>query len=180
MHKPRILAVDLRPQRFGFAVLEGIKILVDSGIKSISGSGNDADLLQKRIRPLLILYLPSVVVVNLGSDSRRSSRVRSAKLLETLRAAAEEYAAELVILERSDIRRAFRQSGNKSKDEIAGFIAGLFPDVGWKLPPKRENWQAEHHSITMFDAISAGLTYFVQQGYALPSNPEYSHARDPG
>lgn len=180
MHILRILAIDLRPRRFGFAVLEDGKRLVDSGIKMMNGLGNIAALLQKRIHPLIVFYLPSVIVVNLGSDARRSSRVTGAKFLEIIRSEAEVQSAEFVVLTRTDIRNAFRQSGNRSKDEIAGFIAGLFPDVGWKLPPRRKNWQPEHHNITMFDAVSVGLTYLAQQGHALPNNPEHFHSRSPG
>ena len=180
MHKPRILAIDLRPRRFGFAVLEGGTRLVGSGIKMMSGSGTIADLLRKRIHPLLVFYLPSAVVVNLGSDARRSSRVEKTRLLDIIGSEAEAQSAEFVVLTRTDIRNAFRQSGNRSKDEIAGFVAGLFPDVGWKLPPRRKNWQPEHHNITMFDAVSVGLTYLEQEGHTLPHNSEHPHSRSPG
>lgn len=180
MHKPRILAIDLRSQRFGFAVLEGHTRLLDSGVKIFSASKGRGDILQKRIHPLLALYLPAAVVVNLGSDAGRSSRVRSAKLLDVIRAEVEVQSAEFIVLTRPDIRRAFRQSGNRSKDEIAVFVAESFPDIGWKLPRRRKNWEKEHYDMTVFDAISVGLTYLTQLGYSLPSNPEHPQSRSPG
>lgn len=179
MHTHRILAIDLHPRRFGFAVLEDEKRLVGSGIKMMNSSGNIAALLQKRIHSLLAFYLPSAVVVTLGSNTRRLLRVANTKLLEIIRSETEAQSTKFVVLTRTDIRAAFRQSGNRSKDEIAAFIAGLFPDVGWKLPPRRKNYQPEYHVMTIFDAISVGLTYLVQLGQALSHHSENPHSRTP-
>ncbi|HET9375321.1 MAG TPA: hypothetical protein VFO40_10125, partial [Chthoniobacterales bacterium] len=67
----------------------------------------------------------------------------------------------LVVLGRKEIYEAFRQSGASSKNEIAQLVSEKFLEVAWKLPPKRKNWQPEHHNMAIFDAISLGLAYLA-------------------
>lgn len=179
MHHLRILAIDLRSQQFGFAVIEEPWQLLDSGRKNcrIMTTKDAATIVRKRIVSLLAIFSPSVVVVKHVSGLRGAARKRNTQIMESLRHEAEERGLELVVMKRRDIRRAFRSLGRKNKEEIADLITGFFPELAWKLPPSRKNWEPEHHNMMIFDAVSAGLTYLVRleddlsNGFHNPQTP---------
>ena len=172
MPDPRILAIDLRSQLFGFAILEGSATLLDFGRRFFCTSGHRSGtrIARKKIVALLDLFVPSVIV--LKRTSGRSDRKLAANrgICGAIKREAEFRSLDLVLHNRRDICQAFRQFGNTSKDDIAAFIAGSFPEVEWKLPPRRKNWHPEHHAMTVFDAISIGLTYFARRGEVFPIN----------
>src|ERR1019366_2291299 len=61
----RILAVEIRPQKFGFVVFEGAKRLLDWGVSGYASPRNSVEAtVTKRIGLLLSLYVPSVVIVS--------------------------------------------------------------------------------------------------------------------
>jgi hypothetical protein len=37
--------------------------------------------------------------------------------------------------------------------------AARFPEIGWKLPPKRKPWESEHYSMSIFEALETAVTY---------------------
>lgn len=174
MPKPRILAIDLRSQLFGFAVLEGPATLLDFGRKRFrtSHNRNNTVMVRKKIMALFNLYLPSVIVLKHTSGRRDRTLSGNKSALASIKHEAELRSLELILLRRRDIYHAFQRSGYRSKDEIATFIAGWFPEVEWKLPPRRKNWHPEHHAMTIFDAISVGLAYFAERGEVFPTSPE--------
>ena len=43
-------------------------------------------------------------------------------------------------------------------------VARMFPELLWKLPPKRKIWESEHPIMTMFDAIAMGFAYWQRDG----------------
>src|SRR5712692_9783827 len=60
----RVLAIDLHPRRFGYVIVENPDKLLDWGVRSCRRKGNSADvLIRRRLRPLLELWRPSVVVL---------------------------------------------------------------------------------------------------------------------
>ena len=174
MQEPRILAIELRSRRFGFAVLEGPARLVDSGMKwcHAVGAKDSPTAVQKKMRSMLTLFVPSAVIVKQVSGARGAARLRNKEVMDVIQREAEAHLLELILLKRTHIRRAFRQSGKRSKDEIAALIAGHFPELAWRLPPRRKNWQPEHHNMIIFDAVSLGLAYLAQCGHILPSDQE--------
>jgi hypothetical protein len=36
----------------------------------------------------------------------------------------------------------------------------MFPELLWKLPPKRRIWESEHPIMAMFDAVALGFAYW--------------------
>src|SRR5579864_8519923 len=98
MHEPRILAIDLRSQRFGFAVLRGPRQLLDSGMKMLHvvDAKDGATAVRKRLVPLLTLFAPSVIVVKRVSGHRRVSRLRNKQIVEAIKREAQERSLELV------------------------------------------------------------------------------------
>src|SRR5580704_19202095 len=62
-HDPRILAIDLRTQQFGYAVFEGPKRLIDWGRRTYPGGDAAPDVAAGRVADLLRLFRPSAVVI---------------------------------------------------------------------------------------------------------------------
>jgi hypothetical protein len=163
MAEPRILAIDLRAQLFGFAVLEGPRTLLDWGRKPFRNHGarNDLMVVCRKITKLLGFFAPSIIVLKHTRGRNDREPVRSKSIVEAIRREAKSRSIELVLLKRKDIHIAFRQSSGISKYEIAGLVAEIFPELAWKLPPNRKNWQPEHHNMPIFDAISLGVAYLL-------------------
>lgn len=170
----RVLAVDLRLRRFGFAVLEGPGGLLDCGARrwNATNMNDSAVLVRRRILRLLRLFAPSVMVVK--KASRQAEREC---LVNAVQDEALQRSVEWVLVTRKEIRRAFAPCGAGTKREIATRIALLFPELIWKLPVARKLWKPEAHAMTIFDAVSLGLTYLSRFGTIFPVDREGPQSR---
>ena len=81
-------------------------------------------------------------------------------LIEVMNRVAAAHSVAIVLIADEDVRETFRNLGCETRDEIAVALARIFPEVAWRLPPKRRAWQAEHPRMTIFDAIALGLAYW--------------------
>jgi hypothetical protein len=52
----------------------------------------------------------------------------------------------------------------KSKYDRARVLASVFPELDWKLPPKRKPWQSEPRAMMIFDAAAIGFAYWQSIG----------------
>jgi hypothetical protein len=161
----RVVALDLRPRRFGFAVLEGPHRLLDWGIRAYPTQPNKISVVRKRIAPLLRMFSPSVVVL-----PRRMSSLKKCPGLQVCRQMVRREALRRSIqtdfVGKQELKQVFEQFGSATKYQIASRIALMFPELTWKLPAARKPWQTEPHNQTIFDAIALGLTYFARSGTA--------------
>jgi hypothetical protein len=156
MSKPRILAIDLRSQLFGFAVLDGPGTLLDFGRKVCrSGSTQSTPIVaQRKTAALLTAFAPSVIVLREEHGRSKRPALKRKQCIQAIKYEASIRLVQVIVLKRKDIHHAFRQSNNGSKYKIAGVIAEMFPELAWKLSPSRKNWQPEHHNMAIFDAVS--------------------------
>jgi hypothetical protein len=46
-----------------------------------------------------------------------------------------------------------------SKHQRAVEMAAQFPEIGWKLPPKRKLGDSEHYLMSMFEALAIAVQY---------------------
>src|ERR1035437_9816339 len=74
---PRILAIAPSSRGFGYAVLEGHKLLADLGVKSVGGSKNSGSI--KKVEEMIALYNPQLMVLEdtAAKGSRRSPRIKA-------------------------------------------------------------------------------------------------------
>lgn len=176
----RVLALDLRLQRFGYVVLEGPEKLLTWGIRTYRATDVDrrAQLVRKRISPLLKMFRPSVIVANhvSGLNVRRGSG--HFQIVRAIEAEGQAQSADLVLLGRKEVQRMFGQFGRTTKDAIAAQATLFFPELTWKLPPSRKAWMSEHHNLTIFDAVALGITYFNSRRNSLSDFPQ-PHAERP-
>jgi hypothetical protein len=125
-------------------------------------SGQDnAIVVHRKIDRLVTFFAPSAIVLKHTSGRKDRELLTRKDAIAVIEKEAEAHSINLILTKRKDIYCAFQQSRQTSKFKIAGMVAEIFPEVAWKLPPSRRNWQPEHHNMPIFDAIAVGLTYLA-------------------
>ena len=151
----RVLALDLHPRRFGYVVLEFPDRLLDWGVRSHRRKGNSVDMIiRRRVRPLLELWRPSVIVLREPLRIRTPNLQRN-RLLKQIMMAAKSYRARVHILKKRSTDRAERLTNY----ERAQAVVQRFPVLTRKLPPKRKPWESEDYRMSMFAAATLAMAY---------------------
>jgi Holliday junction resolvasome RuvABC endonuclease subunit len=156
---PRILAITPSTRGFGYAVLEGHKLLVDWGVRSIEGDKNSGSI--KKVEEMIDLYNPQVIVLEntATKESRRSPRIKA--LTKRLVAVAESRTIKVALFSKRQVRRIFFGDAVGTKHALAEIIAERFPEeLGFRLPPKRRDWMSEDSRMDVFGAVALTLAYF--------------------
>ncbi len=81
-------------------------------------------------------------------------------ILRATRRVASIHRVPVLVLSRKDIRNAFRENHARNKYQIASEIAAMFPELTWRLPRERKIYESEASSMTIFDAVAVGATYW--------------------
>ena|SRR5713101_1467977 len=146
----RILAIDMHPRGFGYAVVESPSRLLDWGLcRSYRKTKRHPEVLVGgRLRPLLKMWLPDVVVTRIGE--RRGKDVR-----ELFRQIRKEVDRRVFV----PIKGSENPQAGRSKYVRATEIAARFPEIGWELPSKRKPWESEHRSMSIFEALAIAVAY---------------------
>jgi hypothetical protein len=154
----RVVAIDPTIRGFGFVVLEGPERLIDWAVVKVRENKEDNCL--HRVADLFVRYRPDVLVLEdpAGRGSRRCRRVQ--KLLHKVERLAGKQSIPTRRFSRARVRRAFSESGAKTKFEIATAIAKRFPELAPRLPRFRKPWMTEDDRMSLFDAASFGLAFF--------------------
>ena len=141
----RILALDVHPRSFGYVVVESPEKLLDWGVRRSykKTKSHPGVLARGRLRPLLKIWKPGVVVTRVRD--RRNKDVQS--LLRHMK----KEAGATSFLRITSTRDYYLGRG---KHQRAAEMAARFPEVGWKLPPKRKLGDSEHYLISMFEALA--------------------------
>jgi hypothetical protein len=151
----RILALDLHPRSFAFAVFEGPWKLVDWGARSFRRGLNAVVVDEgRKLAHLLDRYVPRLILLQV----RRARRVRRMLAVITNEAALRHIPVRA--LPPKAFRQAFPET-SRSKYEIAATIAGRLPELRSILPPRRKPWQSERYPMCIFDAAAAGIAHFT-------------------
>jgi hypothetical protein len=161
---PRVLAIDLRFRRSGFAVFEGPKTLLDSGTTAIpANSGQPSG---NRFSDLLNLVSPAAIVVKTERWENMQARSRTSSLINALRQEIEKRSIALRTLDEQALALSFRNLGCSTKAEVADALSRIYPELGWKIPPKRHIWESEHSRQSIFDAIALGFSFWQHEAVA--------------
>jgi hypothetical protein len=173
IHDRRILAIDLRPRRFGYAVFEGSRFLLDWGANSYPSSGDpEGTVAAKRLAALLRFSTPSAVVVK---KERWESAETDSVVRPVVEATTRETSARSIpiyLIGQNELASTFRSLECETKYEIASVLTRFFPELLWKLPPPRQIWESEHPRMTMFDAVAVGFTYWKRSSTESPPDLE--------
>ena len=153
---PRILAIAPSTRGFGYAVLEGHRILVDWGVKSIKGDKNAGSIV--KVEEMIAHYEPQVMVLEdtATKGSRRSARIQA--LTKRLIAVAGNHNIKVALFSQKQVRRVFFADDRGTKHALAEIIAKQFPEeLGFRLPPKRRPWMSQDSRMDIFDAVALAL-----------------------
>ena len=153
---PRILAVAPSTNGFGYAVIEGQKVLVDWGVKLVEGDKNAGSI--EKVEGMIAHYNPQVMVLEdtANKESHRSPRIKA--LTKLLVVVAEDRSVKVVMFSQKQVRRVLLGDERGTKEALAGNIAEQFPEeLGFRLPPKRRPWMSEDSRMDIFDAVALAL-----------------------
>ena len=155
----RVLALDLHPRRFGYAVLESPDRLLGWGVCTDRRKRQSENaLIRRRLGRVLALWSPSVILLR---DSRRRSRQSPGRLLDRIVIEAKDRRIPVWFLEETSSRL---QGKSLTHHENARRVAERFPFLKRKLPPKRRAWESEHYRTSIFTAASLAMSHIQLLG----------------
>jgi hypothetical protein len=157
-----ILAVDVRRNRFAYALFEGPNQLLDWGASAFPPQLNKREArlaVRLRIHTLLRHAHPSTVAVKRPRKARAGSFRIPGPVLRTILREAANQRIPMRNITREEIRSAFCNLGGRTKDEIASILVQIFPELLTRLPQTRKVWQSERNAMIVFDAIATGFAY---------------------
>jgi hypothetical protein len=151
----RYIGINLRSSSFAFILIEGGTVL-DSGIRKCELPQFHSCLTQQFDR-VLLTYTPSIAIISSSAGVNPKKRTVRRKL----KAAAANRGIEVAEAGPAVIRRYFSRFNAGTRYEIAQVVAEIFPELAWKLPPKRKAWQHEAARMSVFDAAAAVVARLI-------------------
>ena len=173
MHK-RLLALDIRASRFGFAVFEGPTRLLDWGVRSFGEQGEKLkSTVSDRIATLLAFHRPFAVVVRLRKYHSAAHHKRLTTVLSSTRAEIGRHPTKCFAITTHRVKKCFAMTHQVTKHDIATWLANQFEELSWRLPTRRQSFQSEAPIMAVFDAVANGIAFFSTH---TRSNPRVSPA----
>lgn len=155
----RLLALDLRNRMAGFVLLEPQMKLLDWGVRRLRQSRLERiGTALMRAKRLVRLQAPTVIVI-------RESKFSWQQIIRKIQSEFQERGIPVYVITADSVRTFFATHAVRDKHQTALFIAELFKDLTWSLPPKRKRWQHEHHNATIFDAAAVAIAFLKPEKY---------------
>lgn len=170
IYDPRIIAIDLRSRRSGFATFEGPRRLLDFGTLNIRLRESEDG--RSRLSDLMKLAAAKVVLVKKERWKDLITRTDAKPLIDALTNQATAHSIQIRFLEQSALNSTFRNLGCETKADISASLARIFPELVWKLPPERRIWEPEHSRQTIFDAIALGVAFWQNESNSIETSKE--------
>jgi len=167
----RILAIEARRSRFGYALFEGPKRLLDWGASTVPSelTGHLATkAAKKRIASSLRRCHPAAVVVKRPRKMKTVKGIEQGPIFEAIAREAALLRIPVYFISRAEVQEAFRMFRGNTKEQIAEILVGIFPELFSRLPPKRKKWQPENRGMIVFDAVAIGFAHWQRNGSQSP------------
>ena len=145
----RILAIDPYRRGFGFAVMEGTRLL-DWGLARLFSKKDDE--LLGRVEALLTRYAPTAFTFEDGSNARRGEAAM--RRVNRLISFASLVRIPVTLVSREDVRRAFGIDDQATNHDVATQLTALFPELASLLPQKRKFYDSEDERMNVFRAVA--------------------------
>jgi hypothetical protein len=155
MASARHLGISVRPDGFGFVVIEDA-IALDCGVRACDRDQSE-DCLGQQFQRIVKMYHPSTVVL-LTTGSPLATAKRNS-IVSVITKKTNQGNVVLARLRGAAVRRYFRQFDAGTKYEIAQTVVKILPELGWRLPQKRKPWQSEQRRLSIFDAAAAVIAH---------------------
>jgi hypothetical protein len=157
--RKRLLALDIRSSKVGFAVFEGPTKLLDWGVRWFV-DGTLRSTVTDRISTLLTFHTPFAVVVRGRKYYSPSKNRRFATIVSSIRAETRRNSTKLRIITTRQVHDHFDSHGRATKHFVATIIARHFEELSWKLPHRRKSYESEAPTMVIFDAVANGIVFF--------------------
>jgi len=165
----RLLALEIRASRFGFAVLEGPARLLDWGVRSFGEEQKKVrSAVADRIATLLAFHKPFAVVVRLRKYHSAARNRRFLLTVAGIRTETMRHSTKFYALTARQVRDRFASNGQTTKHDIATSLTEQFEELSWRLPRRRKPYQSEAPVMLVFDALANGLAFLRRRR---PSDP---------
>jgi hypothetical protein len=158
MQTGRILAVDLRAHRFGYAIFELPHQLLDCGIPTFDSSY----ILAVRLQVLIKLFRPSVIVLDPGARRGLRKKEWRALLITSIRQRASKLGVSVTVVPASVLRNFLKSLGTRNKYRLARLLIGWFPQLSRPTPTARKSYEPERWMMARFDAVGLGVAYLLR------------------
>ena len=157
-----VVSFFVHSRGFSIAIFEDALTLINAYNVVIHKYPIQNKELLKKIKEKIDFYLPEVVILEneKGYGSRKSKRVK--KVIQLIENHAQSNKLRVNKYSRNDIRFVFDSFGAYSKYEIAKVITENVKKLPISLPEKRPSHEPEHYAMSIFDAISLGITYYYK------------------
>lgn len=149
-----ILALDLRPSRFGFILLNGDVVLDWGGRQFGDSMAGAPGGLKRSLAALLRQGSPDLVLVRDRHAERDGAALRP--LLDVVRDEVRQHGTKLRFLRHASVREHFPKL---NKDKVAELVARRYPALRITRPSARKLWEPEDRRMAIFDAAAAALVY---------------------
>ena len=151
----RILAVEIRAARLGYAMFETHEHLRDFGTKSF----DSAETARLRLSSLLLLFRPSILVLS-GAGTRYPRDMPSRKVIVRIaKGEAKKLSIPVDRVSEKIFKSFFENYSCRNKYEVAAVLAGWFPELEWRVPRTPKFYEPEPRSMLYFDSIALGVAY---------------------
>jgi RNase H-fold protein (predicted Holliday junction resolvase) len=155
----RILALDVRSHRIGYAVFEPPDRLLDFGVTRFKASQTAVPRIASLIRKLR----PSVLVLRKLARNSSRNRPGTQTILRSTRNMAKHFSIDVSLVSENRLAQTFTKKGANTKYQVASLLAKDFPELGWRLPPKRKPWHGQHLNMSIFDAAALGIVHLASE-----------------
>jgi hypothetical protein len=154
----RLLAVDLRTRRLGYAVFQTPNRLLDFGISQFDSPATAA----VRVRVILKAFRPAVVIFDAGPTRGPRNKTRTALVRQAIRREASKMSIPATVLPARTLRAFFSERGVRNKYAFAHLSAKWFPQLSRRVPAERECYESEPWIMAWLDAVLLGIVYLAQ------------------
>lgn len=158
----RVLAVDIRADRIGYAAFETPGQLLDYGTSRF----NRGETGRARVEFLLRALTPSVLVL-LRPRARSTRRCpRWTMNLKVIEGEAKRLGVPVTFVAERALKTLFADLNCRNKFQIGALLGTWFPELARHVPPARKCYEPEPWAIAYFDAIALGAAHFMRMADA--------------
>lgn len=151
------LGVHPNARGFGWIAFESPLSVYDWGVVFVSKDKNTRCV--RHLERLLERLAPERLILELMPGERpRSARVEA--LQRMFAACAQARGVEASFLRWNDVKGVFKDSGARTRGEIAEAVVQQIPSLRHRLPERRVAWRCEDRRMALFVAAALVLTHF--------------------
>jgi len=151
----RILAVEIRAARLGYAVFETPREL-----RNFGGTWFDSPKVARaNIARLFNLYRPSIVVIRGGVMRYPRNMAKRQRIARIVCDEGRKLAISIKRVVSKDFDRFFGSHLCRDKYDVAVTLSQWFPDLARRIPSRPKFYDPEPNSILYFDSIALGIVY---------------------